>query len=545
MKKINIFLLALLPLILVFIGFFLKSILLSYYTNIVDPEYAYLFSGLNLAHLNFPWHVDHPGTPLQVLSAIVIRIVHFFHQNNIPLNNDIFTNPELFLNAINITLIILNAAALFVSGYLIYKVTKRLIIGIFFQLTPFVSYTVLTALMRVNIENILIFTVICFVLIVVLFLNEQKDKPGIIDKYLILFSLIIGFGISVKITFFPLFFIPFMLIPGIKKKSNYALFSFISFCVFAFPIFRHPKYFSNWVVKLFIHSGHYGVGPSNIVDSNSFFENIKTIFSTENFFPVVFIIIIIACLIYHLPFLRVKEKNDNYYKALLGVALTMLLQIVIIAKQFKYYYLEPSLLLMIFGLYLVFSIYSRQIKFLKKDLFVIPLLLIFMFCTYHFEVKKYFDYHKGDLFTKEAHLKTMDFIDKNYDKNTPTLVVPNYYGAPYKAYGLYFGMGWCGPKMGEKYTPFLREQYPNIYFYHSWNNLFNNHWGDSFSFVYLLKKYQKVNFFSGDPDLENSLNTKFHGINRQIDTKFKKVYNNESTKETLYEVSYDSTAANK
>jgi hypothetical protein len=39
-----------------------------------DPDYAYLFNGLNLAISLPPRHVDHPGTPLQLALAGYIRL---------------------------------------------------------------------------------------------------------------------------------------------------------------------------------------------------------------------------------------------------------------------------------------------------------------------------------------------------------------------------------------------------------------------------------------------------------------------------------------
>jgi len=143
---------------------------------------------------------------------------------------------------------------------------------------------------------------------------------------------------------------------------------------------------------------------------------------------------------------------------------------------------------------------------------------------------------------KESYISTMKYIQKNYKMNQPTLLISDYYGASYKEYGLFYGMAWCGEKMRNKYAPVLIKLYPQIYFYHGWNNMFN-YWNNSFSYIDLLKKYHNIILYSGDSELEKNLAPKLHGINRQLDLKYKKVYFNELTNQNIYEVTYDSIAS--
>ena len=117
--KFNKLILLIFPLILVLLGTYMKRVIQDYSMFSVDPDYCYLFNGLNLAHHNFPWHIDHPGTPLQLLSAIVIRLVHLFRNDT--LDMDLFKNPELYINAINYTIIYLQAIVLFFTGLTIFR----------------------------------------------------------------------------------------------------------------------------------------------------------------------------------------------------------------------------------------------------------------------------------------------------------------------------------------------------------------------------------------------------------------------------------------
>ena len=41
-----------------------------------DPSYHYLLNSLMVAEARAPFHVDNPGTPLQVMGAVVLRATH-------------------------------------------------------------------------------------------------------------------------------------------------------------------------------------------------------------------------------------------------------------------------------------------------------------------------------------------------------------------------------------------------------------------------------------------------------------------------------------
>ena len=68
-----------------------------YFLKCVDPEYAYLFNGAIMADLKPDiFYVDHPGTPLVVLIAVVMRVVHVFRGGEDMLT-DFIKNPEIYL----------------------------------------------------------------------------------------------------------------------------------------------------------------------------------------------------------------------------------------------------------------------------------------------------------------------------------------------------------------------------------------------------------------------------------------------------------------
>jgi hypothetical protein len=544
MKKLKFILFCVLPIILLYLGFFMKNERPDYYINCIDAEYAYLFNGLNISQLASPWHVIGPGTPLQVLSFIVITIVHLFH-NHDPLLVDVFKNPELYLSAINFSLNLIESIVLFFIGFVLFKETKNIFAGLFIQLMPFISWQLLDFSRRIMVENLVIAGIICLYIVIFKYINYQDTKSKLVDKYLIWFSIIVGFITSAKLMYAPIAIVPFLLLPGYKKKKRFVLFSIISFAILSFPIFIYWKSFGKWYFENFFHSGFYGSGSSTIIDLKYFFANLKQILTNGSIFTYSFFLIISGCILYHIQFFKVKQKNDKFYLILLGTALNMILMLLLVSKQFKNYYLASALLVVVPGLYLLITIYSRPFKRIRSNVFIIPAFAIIAFCAYYKEIKNIFNYHQENLNLKQSYASTSNFIATQYGKNNPTLVIADYYGAPYKEYAYFFGLYWCGEKMKNKYVPVLEELYPNTYIYHDWSNMFNFNRDKLYTFQDLLKKYQSVVLYSGDPSKEKLLSSKLHGLNRQIDTKFKTVYHNNKTKETIYEVTYDSIVASK
>jgi hypothetical protein len=542
MKKIKIVSLLILPALICFIGILYKSEIGFYHLFITDPEYAYLLNGLNICQFALPYQVNGPGTPLQFFCAAVIAVVHFFRDQD-TLIVDVIKNPDLYLDVIHTSLIVVSSITLFVTGYIIFKVSGNIFTGIYFQLMPFVSWLLIDITKHIMVENFVVIGVMLLIAIAFIYINDQGVRNNrIIDWYIIGFSIIIGFIAANKLMYLPIAIIPFVLIVGYKGKIAYTALSIFAFALFSFPIFPNWVSFRDWYWTNLVHSGMYGSGTATFIDFKPFIANLKSVFFSDHFYRKAFCIILLGSIIYPVPFLKLKKEKDTSYRLLFGISITMIIMSILVAKQFKFYYLTTALLLSIPGLYLVFSIFTRRLSDRIKQIMAVPLYGLILYFAF-IETRVMFDYHKGNINRKEQLMNTKNFIEKRYPKDQPTLLIPNYYGAPYKAHGLFYGMAWCGPEMGAKYTLALNKYYPHIYFYHTWNNLFNQ-WGNSFSYIDLLKKYTKIVLFSGDTILENSLYSKLHGMNRQFDTKFDTVVSFEKTGEKIYEVTYDSSKGN-
>ena len=76
----------------------------------LDPDYFYLLDALNIVNLTTPGHVYHPGTTVQWLGALILKLAH-------PLSGaeavtaHVLADPEWYLRLIGTVFVVLDALA--------------------------------------------------------------------------------------------------------------------------------------------------------------------------------------------------------------------------------------------------------------------------------------------------------------------------------------------------------------------------------------------------------------------------------------------------
>ncbi|MFA5880482.1 MAG: hypothetical protein WC860_10020, partial [Candidatus Margulisiibacteriota bacterium] len=222
----------------------------SYRGQHFDPEYAYLFNALNVIHGQAPWHIDHPGTPLQVLGAMVLKVQHPF-ENPAFFENLVFTEPEICLFQINLVINIMIFSVIFALGFVTFWVTKQMGLALIMQLSPLISLETMLTFSRVTPEPLLLSVTLLLVLILVTLL--KFDLKQHLKSYLFLFSILIGFALALKISYFPLLLIPGILFLKERKLWGFIFYAMISFFVFTLPIITRYKSIVGWVLRLGVH----------------------------------------------------------------------------------------------------------------------------------------------------------------------------------------------------------------------------------------------------------------------------------------------------
>src|SRR6185503_16326557 len=87
-----------------------------------DPDYAYLFNGLNLLSGVAPEHIDHPGTTLQLFAAAGIKLVNLTSTSHAAAVS-VVQHSESYLRGLNAALMICYSISLFLFGALVWRKT--------------------------------------------------------------------------------------------------------------------------------------------------------------------------------------------------------------------------------------------------------------------------------------------------------------------------------------------------------------------------------------------------------------------------------------
>ncbi|UCH14692.1 MAG: hypothetical protein JSV22_01715, partial [Bacteroidales bacterium] len=319
-----------LPVFLFYLNRLTNISLGDFFLSYVDPEYNYLFNGINIALLRLDIkYYHHPGTPLQCLIAVASVIANI-RNRGFTLAENLFVNPEYYLHASNIAINLVNAIFLFIIGFFIYRRNRNIIIALLIQVSPFTNTLFLETMARVIPESLLGIVTLLLVLLVFYFFTA-KSTDNKTFKYIILFSLVSGYGLALKLTFFPLIIIPLIILPCFADKMKYLLYTLISFFLFAFPLLSKLDKFGRWIKNLFVHSGRFGTGESNIINVPDFADNVKNLINQDKFFFLLLLLFIIIIIIYFIKPLKLKIKNDIKYKALISIVLAIVLQCMMVA----------------------------------------------------------------------------------------------------------------------------------------------------------------------------------------------------------------------
>lgn len=429
----------------------------------VDPEYAYLFNGIILAHLHpDAYLILHPGTPVQVLIAIVSRVVHLFRPG-LSLWEDVMAHPDVYIKATIIAGNVINTIFLYLVGRLVYRYSKNILAALALQATPFAFLMTLELSLRLNPEMIMVSLVSCWIIILVKLIYENPSQINF-KKYSLIFGILLGLSMATKITFLPYFLLVIIILPDWKLRLRFTITAILSFFVFAFPVlFDFPRYI-NWLTSNFIHTGDYGTGDPGIINGTMFLENLKIIFKSTLQLLIPALLLLILALYFF-----TRNRKSIALRISIGLVALLGFQVLLIAKQYTFYYLTPSLLLCVFtgfmGYYLLGLFENGLIKKLAGGLFIGFIITLFIVVLPKMA---------GQL----SELKTLKSVRFNANETlrpflsgSPKIICPNYYRSSTEEYGLFFGLHESG-RYSNDIADVFRSKYPETIFYLPWENAF-------------------------------------------------------------------------
>lgn len=461
----RIALLVILPLLYMVAAAYFRNLLGNLSLRSNDPEYIYFMSGLTLSEGTLKLaHIDNPGTPLQVLVALVFRITWLLRGLPRPYVEDVFLNPDLYLSVTSLFIAALTAGLLWYAGKKTLHYTNSIFYALLVQTAPFLPVIWYDLIGRVAPELMMPFPL---VLLTVLIIKVYYQEKPVDNTQLFLFALLSAFGLSIKLTFLPVWLIPFLFIDGWKRKLYYVGLSLVLFFVIAFPVTLRLNVFWGWIKDLFMHSGQYGGGDSNIIDLPSLKQNLGELIGLEKRFFYLFLVLT-ASLAAYLAWFR-KKADKRLLLLGLAVILSVALQVLMVGKHYAHRYFIPVLLLSPLMAILVAEFVKKSFP-RKGTILFINIAIFFLFFINVRHHAQWLPLKTQAMGTDiENRLPTWHYAQL-LEKDSYRIITSQNYGSPFIEYTLTYSHVWGTGRKRAEYAPILDRLYPNTYCYFTWDN---------------------------------------------------------------------------
>jgi hypothetical protein len=517
---------------LIAVSIFCKISVGEYYLGgFYDPAYAYLMNSLNLSQLSGygVGHFDHPGTTVQTAGAIVIKIFYLFGNTGNDIATDVISRPEYYLSRINFTFIIVTGAALYILGIAAYRKFNNIYAALILQLTPFFPPTVYDHFADVSSESLFIVAIILFLAAVISYTDfKETDSKSRIKNSLIL-GLVCGFGLAGKIIFLPLVIIPLMLIRQFKFKLLFLFFTVLFFLMFVYPALtmENAAKYVNWISGIATHSGKYGSGQESVIDSSTYFVNLKNIFFNDLSFSFTYTVILFTLAAGLILKIQKRFKNNFYFTLSAGIFCAMTIQIILVAKHFDPRYMITVNMLSVTGLtavcFIAADYYTGAVS--KKINFFITAAIIF-FSSYRL-ILMYSSYSEYS-HSRDESRKINSFVEDNF-KDLP-LVYSNLINN--QVYSLYFGTDWAGSQQ-KRYISIIQNLHKEYYYFDRYAGDFIL--TDLTSLNKMVSSSDKILFQSDTDEMRDRFMVKLKSLTKNDQLVSKEIYSNDNG-EKLYEI---------
>lgn len=410
-NKLQIISLLILPVIFYVLAIIFKHAKGEYYLfDNYDGPYSYLLASLNVSQMFKPGYTQHPGIVPQVIMAVVMKISYLLQAKDLNIVADTFNRPEFYLHRVNMIFILLNVTALFILGFFSYKKIGNIFAAFFLQLTVFNSTLFIYQMTQIIPEPVLIFLIIILLTITVSFLNENVMTKNKNFLYILLFGITCGLALATKISVLPILIVPFLIIKKFRYKSYFVLTSIVTFSLLFLSVTPDSSLIWKFIFSSTIHSGKYGSGSANFVDTAQIIPKLELIYMNFNMFCIIYLVIIVALILQFIPAFKNQIRTNKYFLLLTGVFVIMTFFILLVIKQSEGYYIMPGIMFSIVGLFAVNSIVSELFpKYFKFSKYLYLFLFFIVFTIPQFRNFKnylnFFDNRKNESYKIVKHLK--------------------------------------------------------------------------------------------------------------------------------------------
>lgn len=525
--------LLILPVLYFIAGSYFRNLLGNLSLRSCDPEYIYFMSGLTLSDGNLKLgHIDNPGTPLQVLVALVFKIVYFFRSVSIPYVEDVLLHSDLYLSVTSLTITTLTAGLLFYAGYKVFQITKSVFYALMVQTAPFMPVIWYDLVGRVAPELIMPFPVILLtVLLIRIFYKEEETSY----KDVALFAFLSAFGLTIKLTFLPLWLIPLFVVHKWKQRILFVMLGILFFFVIAFPVTLQFHIFWGWVKNLFLHSGTYGSGDTNIIDFAAVGKNLRELYGYEKRYFYIFFGLI-AILAAYIGWFR-KKADKKMVLLTVGVILTIAIQLLMVGKHYAHRYFIPVLMLSPLMIFIMAELIKKMVSH-KYAVWVINAgIILVLIWNIQFN-RQWLPIKTEAMGTDIENRMPTWHVAQTLEKDSYKIITSQNYGCPFIEYTLMYSSVWASNEKRMEYAPILGKLYPNTYNYFTWDNTIK-YWGEKFDAQKIIDSGKPVYLYL-ERNEEELYRKTVAKLAEESATKFqvssKTVYLNPKTTEIIYQL---------
>jgi hypothetical protein len=230
-----------------------------------DPDYTYLLSALCITEGAVPAHTDHPGTPLQLMGALLLHARHLAGgRPHGSLREHVLREPELFLAFWRAALRALYLLALAAGGALVLRVTRSLACALLFQATPLFSMPIVLALSPVAAEPALLVLGTALSALTLAAVVEPDRFAG--ARAAAALGALAGLGVATKVVFAPVALVPLAALDG-RRRRVFAVAGAITLTLALLPIATRLPGTAKFYARIATHTRMYGGGPVGLVDA--------------------------------------------------------------------------------------------------------------------------------------------------------------------------------------------------------------------------------------------------------------------------------------
>jgi hypothetical protein len=410
----------------------------------IDPDYAYLFNSLNIATGKSPQHVDHPGTTVQVLGGLVLRLAHPF-SSHAEIIEAVLKDPERHLHWINFTWAVIYAASLSFIGVLVWLRSGRWLSAVLLQAAPFLLGELFRVVARVNPDPMLILSGI--LLAATLYLKSLRERScfrGVCGL-----GFLAALGIATKLSFVPLPLAALACLRTWKERAAYLGCAGFFTCLLLIPLVPQAERHLRWVQSLIVHERHYGQGGTGFLPPE-YFSNLGRLV-TANPWTCTLIAASWVLAVYALRRCRKQPSAQvrRWSLLLAGLTAAQTLQMLMVVKYASWRYLLPMLAFCPLNIVLLLEIagliWGNRSWWLRPRWLHVALLCVAL-TIFGAKIKEQYD----TLAQRHADRMRMARVLQGEFKDQTQVY---YWGASSLYHALWFGNHYAG----QHYTPALKE----------------------------------------------------------------------------------------